>query len=325
MRKVLQAQDYYDGIVAKDLSILSRAITLVESKKSEHIEMGQALIKLILPLTGRAKRIGISGTPGVGKSTFLENFGMHLINQGYKVAVLAVDPTSQVTGGSILGDKTRMQYLSRSEDAFIRPSPNGPTLGGIAAKTRESMLLCDAFGFDFIFIETVGVGQSEISVSNLVDFFMLLMQPGSGDELQGIKRGILEVSDLVIVNKADGEQEKVSKIAQHDYQSSLKILQDKRTWETKVLRCSSLYKKGFDDIQKALLDFYLYLSDENLLQSKRDEQMSIWVKDLVKEKVELLMKEDSFVDTFNGELAAVKAGQKGALQIVDKLVSQLLK
>ena len=254
--KELSLQDYIDGIKNQDRTILARAITLVESSLSSHKDMASELIREILPLCGRARRIGISGTPGVGKSTFLENFGMRLIDSGKKIAVLAIDPTSQITGGSILGDKTRMQNLSVSPNSFIRPTPNGKTLGGVASKTREAMLLCDAFGFDYIFIETVGVGQSEIAVASVVDFFVLLMQPGSGDELQGIKRGILEVSDLVVVNKADGKQLAISKMAKHDYEKSLSVLQEKRAWQTSVVLCSSIQRTGFDEIENQIQDYY---------------------------------------------------------------------
>ena len=275
----LSANDLFEGIKKRDLTSLARAISVVESKSEVHKEIARELLSLIMPLTGKSKRIGISGTPGVGKSTFLENFGMYLIEKGHKLAVLAIDPTSQKTGGSILGDKTRMAKLAAEKDAFIRPSPNGPTLGGIAAKTREAMLLCEAFGFDYVFIETVGVGQSEVSVSHLVDMFILLMQPGSGDELQGIKRGILEVSHLVIVNKADGEFEKVSKIAQHDYQKSIDVLHHNEKWQTKVLRASSLERKGFEDI---LDNIELYFS--NWDSKERETQLIYWVKELLNEK-----------------------------------------
>lgn len=288
MKNILTKEEYLQGIKNRDLSIFAKAITLVESLNRDHQKLAQELIKEILPLSGKAKRIGVSGTPGVGKSTFLENFGMSLIEQGQKIAVLAVDPTSQITGGSILGDKTRMQRLSASANAFIRPSPNGKTLGGIASKTREVMLLCDAFGFDTIFIETVGVGQSEIAVKSIVDFFILLMQPGSGDELQGIKRGILEVSDLVIVNKADGEQLVTSKVAQHDFKSSLAVLQEKNKWHTEVVLCSSISGMGFPEINQNIEKFFSTFFDE----SNRQLQMEKWIRDLLKmafeEKLEQL-------------------------------------
>ena len=322
MNRHLNVEELFSGIKERRLSILARAITIVESRNPKHQVIAAELIAKILPLTGKAKRIGISGTPGVGKSTFLENFGMFLIDAGQSVAVLAVDPTSQITGGSILGDKTRMCRLSAHESAFIRPSPNGPTLGGIAAKTREAMLLCDAFGFDYIFIETVGVGQSEVSVSHIVDMFMLLMQPGSGDELQGIKRGILEVSDLVVVNKADGDYEKISKIAQHDYKKSLEVLQEKRSWQTTVLRCSSLNKIGFEDIQENINLFF-----EQFDLGTRDLQLKTWVEDLLKEKFSNALRAYSQNNTsdYAKTLDSINLGALDVMSSVDGLYSKIIK
>jgi LAO/AO transport system kinase len=317
MKKNLTVAEFVKGIKGKDLSILAKAITLVESKNPDHQKLAGKLVKEILPMTGKAKRIGISGTPGVGKSTFLENFGMFLIENDKAVAVLAIDPTSQITGGSILGDKTRMSKLSAHEKAFIRPSPNGPTLGGIAAKTREAMLLCDAFGFDYIFIETVGVGQSEVSVSHIVDMFILLMQPGSGDELQGIKRGILEVSDLVIVNKSDGENEKISEIAQHDYKSSLDVLQEKRDWQTTVLRCSSIKKTGFEDIKQNIGEYFKQFKSE-----QRDAQVRNWLEELVKDKFNSQL---SRVTDFDDIVKNVNAGKLDVFTAVDDLFKEALK
>ncbi|MFT6632036.1 MAG: LAO/AO transport system kinase [Bacteriovoracaceae bacterium] len=317
MKKNLTVEEFVNGIKAKDLSILAKAITLVESKNPVHQKLAGTLVKEILPMTGQAKRIGISGTPGVGKSTFLENFGMYLIKSNKAVAVLAIDPTSQITGGSILGDKTRMSKLSAHEKAFIRPSPNGPTLGGIAAKTREAMLLCDAFGFDYIFIETVGVGQSEVSVSHIVDMFLLLMQPGSGDELQGIKRGILEVSDLVIVNKSDGVHEKISEIAQHDYKKSLDVLQEKRDWQTSVLRCSSINKTGFEDIEKNIDEYFKQFKQEH-----RDAQVKNWLEELVKDKFNSQLLQVSDLEEV---VTKVNTGKIDVLTAVDHLFKEALK
>lgn len=305
-----------EGIKNKERYALARAITLVESKKDEHRAQARELLKLIYPLTGKARRIAVSGTPGVGKSTFLENYGMHLIQKNKNVAVLAIDPTSQITGGSILGDKTRMTHLSAHENAFIRPSPNGETLGGIAAKTREAMLLCDAFGFDYIFIETVGVGQSELSVSHLVDFFILLMQPGSGDELQGIKRGILEVSDLVLIHKADGANKKLAQVAQHDFKKSLSILQHEKKWMTPVIQCSSLEKSGFDDIDQSFEDFY-----QQFDLSVRSKQLKIWLKEMVLEKVSLKVNKLDFEKS----LENVEKGKTDILTEIDQLINEVLK
>jgi LAO/AO transport system kinase len=317
MKKELNLQEFLDGLKAKDLSILAKAITLVESKKDSHKKLSSELIKAILPLTGKAKRIGISGTPGVGKSTFLENFGMFLINQNKSVAVLAVDPTSQITGGSILGDKTRMSKLSSHAKAFVRPTPNGPTLGGIAAKTREGMLLCDAFGFDYIFIETVGVGQSEISVRHIVDMFLLLMQPGSGDELQGIKRGILEVSDLVVVNKSDGDAETSAKIAQHDFKRSLEILQDKRNWKCPVTRCSSTLKKGFSEVDEYITQYFSQYDNRS-----RDVQIKIWMEELLKE---LFQSKLNSYENFDKIVDSIKAGKEQPLNAVETIFKDIFK
>lgn len=288
--KQLTLEEFLKGFEQKDISVLSRAITLVESKNVEHQKMARLLLDKLYPQTGKAKRIGISGTPGVGKSTFIESFGMQLIGQGLRPAVLTIDPTSQKTGGSILGDKTRMQKLSTSFDAFIRPAPSGNTLGGVASKTRESMLLCEAFGFDVIIIETVGVGQSEVTVSQMVDFFLLLMQPGSGDDLQGIKRGILEVADLVAINKADGANLNLAHIAQQQYAGALKILHKEQLWRPQVVKCSALKGTGIDEVWRLINEFYELTQDQ--LQIKRDQQLKKWLWSLVVEKVQFELEHD---------------------------------
>lgn len=287
----LKLSTFLEGFKKQDIAILSRAITLVESKKPEHQKLARELLDKLYPLTGKAKRIGISGTPGVGKSTFIESFGLKLIEQGLRPAILTIDPTSQKTGGSILGDKTRMQKLSTSFDAYIRPAPSGKTLGGVASKTRESMLLCEAFGFDVIVIETVGVGQSEVTVSQMVDFFLLLMQPGGGDDLQGIKRGILEVADLVAVNKADGEQLRQAQIAQQEYSQALRILHQDQLWCPQVIKCSALKGTGIDEIWQLIQDFYEVTKD--ILQQKRDQQLKKWLWSLVIEKVQFELEHDN--------------------------------
>ncbi len=315
MKTNLTAKEVVKAAKSGDRAVLARAITMLESRKPEHKTLSEEIIKAILPLTGKARRIGISGTPGVGKSTFLENYGMHLISQGKKIAILAIDPSSQKSGGSILGDKTRMEKLSAHDHAFIRPSPNGKHLGGIAAKTREAMLLCEAFGFDYIFIETVGVGQSEISVSHLVDMFILLMQPASGDELQGIKRGILEVSDLVLVNKADGELIKAAKVATHDYERSLSILQNERTYKTKVLSCSSLNHAGFDNIDQALEAFF-----DQFDLTTRQAQMRFWLEELLYEKFASALTEINF----DQEVSKIQEGSVGVLGLVDDLYKRIM-
>lgn len=282
MRKALSLQDYVDGFKKKDRTILARAITLIESSNPEHQKLSQELLRSLLPQTGSSKRIGISGTPGVGKSTFIEAFGKLLTSQNKTVAVLAVDPTSQISGGSILGDKTRMNELAIDPLAFIRPSPSGETLGGVARRTRESLLLCEAFGFDYVLIETVGVGQSETTVSQMVDLFVMLLQPGSGDDLQGIKRGILELVDMVIVTKDDGDQEKTIQKAKHDYYEALKILRHDG-WIPSVISCSSLTKKGFPEIESTIEGYFH--NQKKLIEEKREKQGLDWMWQLIRDEL----------------------------------------
>ncbi|MFL5785017.1 MAG: methylmalonyl Co-A mutase-associated GTPase MeaB [Bacteriovoracaceae bacterium] len=281
MKKTLTLQDYLDGFKNQDRTILGRAITLVESTHPDHQKLSQELLTSLLPQTGKAKRLGISGTPGVGKSTFIEAFGKHLTSLGKKVAVLAVDPTSQVSGGSILGDKTRMNELAVDPMAFIRPSPSGETLGGVARRTRESLLLCEAFGFDYVLVETVGVGQSETTVAEMVDIFIMLLQPGAGDDLQGIKRGILEIVDMVVVTKDDGENQKIIQKAKHDYGKALEILRHDSGYIPSVLSCSSLTKSGLSEVSAAIEKFLTTRKDDIL--SKRKQQSIEWMWSLVHE------------------------------------------
>ena len=284
----MKLEDYLKGFQSGDRTILARAITLIESEKPEHQMLAQKLLQALLPKTGKSKRIGISGTPGVGKSTFIESFGKMLTDQGHSVAVLAVDPTSKVSGGSIMGDKTRMTELSIDPRAFIRPSPSGETLGGVARRTREAMLLCEAFGFDFVLIETVGVGQSEVAVAGMTDFFMMLLQPGSGDDLQGIKRGILELVDLVVVTKDDGDNRPLIQKARHDYQKALQILRHdpgadglRGSGVPSVRTCSALEKTGLDQI---LSDVETYFRDRGpAIIQKRTHQQTQWMDELLRE------------------------------------------
>ncbi len=242
----LKTVDYYvDGIVKGDRVVLSQAITLIESETSAHRELAHQIVACCLPFSGNSIRIGITGAPGVGKSTFIESFGLFLIESGFHPGILAIDPSSQVSKGSILGDKTRMQYLSTNAAAFIRPSAAGSSLGGVARKTRETVLLCEAAGFDIILIETVGVGQSETTVHDMTDFFLLLLQPGGGDELQGIKRGIVEMADLLAVTKAEGEQETLAEKSKQAYQNALHLFPLKQNgWTPQVVTCSGITGKG---------------------------------------------------------------------------------
>lgn len=280
MRKTLSLDDYLEGFKKQDRTILARAITLVESQNSDHQKLAQKLLQKLLPQTGSSRRIGISGTPGVGKSTFIEAFGRMLTSENKTVAVLAVDPTSQVSGGSILGDKTRMNELAIDPRAFIRPSPSGETLGGVARRTRESLLLCEAFGFDYVLVETVGVGQSETTVAQMVDVFMMLLQPGAGDDLQGIKRGILELVDLVVVTKDDGDHEKIIQKAKHDYEKALQILRHEG-WIPPVLSCSALTQKGLPEVEKTLDNYFQ--SQKEIIKEKRNRQGLDWMWQLIKE------------------------------------------
>ncbi len=272
-----------DALVAGDRRALAKAITLIESSRSDHRAAAQELLGRLLPQTGHSIRIGISGVPGVGKSTFIERFGLLLLALGKRVAVLAVDPSSPVAGGSILGDKTRMEVLSRSSDAFIRPSPAGRTLGGVAQRTRETLLLCEAAGFDVILVETVGVGQSEHQVAGMVDFFMLLMLPGGGDELQGIKKGILELADALVINKADGDSKALAAQAQQHYQNALHLLSHPSFWTPKVVTCSALEDQGIDSIWTMITDFTALAQANGVWNQQRKQQKQQWLHQLIQE------------------------------------------
>tara|TARA_R110002094_G_scaffold13169_31_gene23535 strand:- start:4752 stop:5729 length:978 start_codon:yes stop_codon:yes gene_type:complete len=257
---------------------LAKAITLVESTNPVHREQAAQLLDLIMPYTGNTIRIGISGVPGVGKSTFIEAFGGHVIDQGHTVAVLAVDPTSAVSGGSILGDKTRMETLSRNDNAFIRPSPAGKTLGGVTRRTRETMLLCEAAGFDVIFVETVGVGQSETAVAEMTDMFVLMLLPGGGDELQGIKRGIMELADLILVNKSDGDQQAVVNRTVSDYQMALHFLHPRsRNWQARVQALSALKRQGVNEVWDTVEEYRSALGNAGEIESRRSAQSRAWM------------------------------------------------
>lgn len=274
------------GILKGDRAILSRAITLIESNFASHFALGQELIKRILPQSGASIRIGITGVPGAGKSTFIESFGCHLIQQGKKVAVLAIDPSSSISQGSILGDKTRMEKLSRSEHSFIRPSPSSGILGGVARKTRESMLLCEAAGYDVILIETVGVGQSEITVRSMVDLFMLIQIAGAGDELQGIKKGIMELSDLIIVNKADGDNLQAAKMAKAELDHALHYIRPStKGWQSQTLLCSALELMGLDSISEKVDEFISHTKAASIFDNRRQEQTLHWFDALLDEAV----------------------------------------
>lgn len=271
---------------------LAKAITLVESKRAEHREEAQRLLEAVLPYTGNSIRVGITGIPGVGKSTFIESFGQTVIEQGKKVAVLAVDPSSPIAGGSILGDKTRMEELSRMDNAFIRPSPSEGALGGVALKTRETMLLCEAAGYDVILVETVGVGQSEYEVASMVDFFMVLMLPNAGDELQGIKKGIMELADALVINKADGDSLNMAQQTRRHYQNALHLLRHTSFWTPQVKTCSALQKENIEEVWGMISDFQIDAIKNKAFHEKRARQAQEWMHKLLHEMLDLKLKQN---------------------------------
>ena len=273
-----------EDILQGNRKAIAKAITLLESTLPESFQNGQELLENLLPHSGNSIRLGITGAPGVGKSTFIEAFGLFLIEKGHNVAVLAVDPSSQVTGGSIMGDKTRMNKLAQHPNAFIRPSPSSGILGGVARKTRETILICEAAGYDVVIVETVGVGQSETLVDSMVDLFLLLVLPNAGDELQGIKKGIMELSDLVVVNKSDGENKIQAKATQMEYAKALRLLSPVKTsWTPQILSCSALEKIGMDKIWESVKSYRKLLNDSGEWKIRRDDQVSRWMWSLVEE------------------------------------------
>jgi LAO/AO transport system kinase len=264
---------FITGIIKGDMAILSRAITLVESQNKTHQELAQKIMDGIMGHTGKSFRLGVTGVPGVGKSTFIERFGKEVISNGYKLAVLAIDPSSTKSKGSILGDKTRMEELSAMTNVFIRPSPSSGTLGGVTRVTYETILLCEAAGYDFIIVETVGVGQSEVAVSKITDFFLLLMLAGAGDELQGIKRGIMEMADALVITKADGDNLNKSKAARSEYAHAMHLLQASESgWITRALVCSATENTGIKEIYQMLEEYKLFVENNHYFVSKRKEQ-----------------------------------------------------
>jgi LAO/AO transport system kinase len=285
-RKKYSVEDYVKGILDGDRGILSQAITLIESSKFEHQKIAQEIIEKCLPFSGKSIRIGVTGVPGAGKSTFIEAFGKHVTNQGNKLAVLAIDPSSERSKGSILGDKTRMEELSVDPNAYIRPSPSAGSLGGVARKTRESLILCEAAGFDTILIETVGVGQSETAVHSMVDFFLLIKIAGAGDELQGIKRGIMEMADLISINKADGNNVHKAQLARVQFENALHLFPKSPSgWSPKVLTCSAIEKKGIDDIWNSILDYCSHTQHNGYFEQRRREQAKYWMYETINEQL----------------------------------------
>jgi len=285
-KRNLDVDEIVQGILEGNISILSSAITLIESNLEKHRIIANKIIEQCLPYSGKSVRIGITGVPGVGKSTFIEALGIFLIKKGHKLAVLAIDPSSEQSGGSILGDKTRMEELSAEQNAFIRPSPSSGSLGGVARKTRETIILCEAAGFNTIFIETVGVGQSETKVHSMVDFFLLLMLAGAGDELQGIKRGIMEMADTIIINKADGDNLTKAKLAKKEYENALHLFPASDSgWIPNVMLTSSIKNTGIEDVWNSISDYRKLAKQNKYWQHNRQQQAKYWMHETILENL----------------------------------------
>ena len=322
------SQEIAEKLLNGDRRALAKAITLIESSKKDDRDQADDVLKKALPKSGNSLRIGISGIPGVGKSSFIEVFGLELIKAGHKVAVLAVDPSSPISGGSILGDKTRMEELSQNSNAFIRPSPTTGSLGGVSNNTREAIYLCEAAGFDMILIETVGVGQSEYEVASMVDLFMVLMVPNAGDELQGIKKGIIELADLLIINKADGETKVLAENAKTTYENALHIIKKERFWSPQVLTCSSLEKTGFKEIMSSISTFESEAKKSDWIKENREKQAHHWLNSLFKkELLNLSSSNASLKKEFEDIHQQVKkkklTAREGALKMIDSLKGSL--
>ena len=307
-KQALSTGEYVAGILAGNITILSQAITLIESNNPEHYAQAQEIIEACLPHAGKSVRIGITGVPGAGKSTFIEAIGNMVVSLRHKLAVLAIDPSSERSGGSILGDKTRMESICNNPSVFVRPSPSAGSLGGVARKTRETIVLCEAAGFDVVFIETVGVGQSETEVARMVDCFISLQIAGGGDDLQGIKKRLMEVADLIVINKDDGDNHTNVAIARHMYESALHILRRKYDeWQPRVLTCSALEKRGIDEIWHAIIDFKTALTASGRLQQVRQQQSVEWLRKQTEEEVlNHLFANEDFDRYYRQTLLAVK-------------------
>ncbi|MEQ6122851.1 methylmalonyl Co-A mutase-associated GTPase MeaB [Pseudotenacibaculum sp. MALMAid0570] len=316
------AKEFISGILEGNISLLSRAITLVESTNTKHQEKANEILNACLPYANSSVRVGITGVPGVGKSTFIEAYGKYLTNKGKKVAVLAVDPSSSINKGSILGDKTRMEQLVTDKNAFIRPSPSGTSLGGVAQKTRESIILCEAAGYDTIIIETVGVGQSETMVHSMVDFFLLLKIAGAGDELQGIKRGIIEMADAIVINKSDGENVKNTKIAKVEFNRALHLYPPKESgWQPKVLTASALKNIGIDNVQEMIEEYIEFTKENGYFDSKRNEQTQFWLESTIKEGLyNSFFKNKLISETLKQEIDRLKNGESTPFSSAQKLL-----
>ena len=321
-RKRLPVDEYVEGVLQGDMVTLSKAITLIESQLAEDSDLADEVLTRLLPHTGKGMRIGITGVPGVGKSTFIESLGSYVTEEKKKkLAVLTIDPSSQRTSGSILGDKTRMETLSQNKNAYIRPSATGTSLGGVANKTRETMLLCEAAGFEVIFIETVGVGQSEVAVKGMVDFFLLLMLAGAGDELQGIKKGIMEMADAIVITKADGDNVKPAKKAALEYKNALHLFPPAPSgWAPKVKVCSALTNEGIDKVWQLILDYYDHMQEHRKIGALRTNQNIDWMH----ETIGFLLKQKFYDDPGKAEKIQEMERQVGEGKITPQIAARRL-
>lgn len=326
-KEVPNADLYFQKIRDGNRIYLSKAITLIESNNPEYYKIGQQILKKCLPFSGNSIRIGITGVPGVGKSTFIEALGKEYIKTGHKVAVLAIDPSSSLSKGSILGDKTRMELLSKNKNAFIRPTASGNQLGGVAQKTRETIILCEAAGFNKILIETVGVGQSETMVASMTDFFLLLKLAGAGDELQGIKRGIIEMADLIVINKAEGDNLTAAKIAKKTFETALHYYPPKNNnWQPKVVLSSALYHKGIDEIVQIINNYETFVKNNHTFEKKRKQQDLQWFEENIKQKVmEYFYKEPFVVKNIEKIKNLISSKKISVYEGVEKLIQNTLK
>jgi LAO/AO transport system kinase len=321
----LPPSDLVRGIRAGDRATLARAITLIESKRGDHRKTAHHLVQELLPLTGKAVRLGITGAPGAGKSTTIDVLGTYLTGKGHKVAVLAVDPSSTRTGGSILGDKTRMAQLAVDPHAFVRPSPSSGTLGGVAAKTRETMLVCEAAGYDVVMVETVGIGQSETAVADMTDFFLVLMLPGAGDELQGLKKGIVELADMIAVNKADGDNIERARRAAADYRAALNILTPQSsTWSPPVITYSALTQNGIDELWTQVLAHKKKMTGSGELETRRREQQVKWMWTMLEGRLTARLRSDASVRTKLRQVESQVAAGKLAPTLAVEEIAALL-
>lgn len=323
-KKLPEAAKLAGDIISGDRNALSKAITLVESSRADHQETASEVIRHCLPYSGKSFRLGITGVPGAGKSTFIESFGNYLISANKQIAVLAIDPSSERSGGSILGDKTRMESLSGNSNAFIRPSPAGGTLGGVARKTRESIFLCEAAGFDVTIIETVGVGQSETTVHSMVDFFLILMIPGAGDELQGMKRGIMELADAILINKADGDNIERANLAKAEFTNALHLFPIPPSgWPPKVETCSAIEGKGMQNIWEMISDYRSFTNTNRYFQRRRKEQNSYWMYQTLTEGIKLrFFKQPEIMARLNELEEEIQSDEKSSFEAASEILNK---